>query len=193
MLHLVCATSNRHKLLEFQRASGSGVVVRGCDSRDCPETGDTFEANALQKALCYSTAAEAEWLFADDSGLVVDALGGAPGILSARYAGLDGDDAANNRLLLRNLENVPRPDRTARFVCAIALLRHGVLAGMFRGEVEGIVLRRHSGRQGFGYDPLFHFPPLGKSFGRLPAEVKWEHSHRGKAYRAMLAWLRNRL
>lgn len=192
MLVLACATSNNHKLKEFQQASGPDVAVRGCPSRDCPETGNTFEANALQKALCYSSTCGAEWLFADDSGLEVDALGGAPGILSARFAGSDGDDAANNRLLLRRLADVPREQRTARFVCAIALLRHGEPAATFRGEVEGLVLRRHSGRGGFGYDPLFHYPPLGKSFGRLTAQAKWEHSHRGKAYKAMLKWFRER-
>lgn len=191
MLELVCATSNQHKLSEFQKDSGPDVLVLGCEQMQCPETGDSFEANALQKALCYSRASRAEWLFADDSGLVVDALGGAPGIFSARYAGSDGDDHANNRLLLRNLAKVPRDQRTARFVCAIALLHRGVSVGTFGGEVEGLILRRHSGRRGFGYDPLFHFPPLRKSFGRVPADVKWVHSHRGKAYRAMLTWLRN--
>lgn len=191
MLELFCATSNRHKLSEFQKDSGPDVLILGCEQMRCPETGDSFEANALEKALCYSRASRVEWLFADDSGLVVDALGGAPGIFSARYAGSDGDDHANNRLLLRNLARVPRDQRTARFVCAIALLHRGVAVGAFRGEVEGLILRRQSGRRGFGYDPLFHFPPLRKSFGQLPAEVKWIHSHRGKAYRAMLAWLRN--
>lgn len=156
---------------------------------DCPETGTTFEQNAVQKALCYHRAAGSAWLFADDSGLEVDALGGAPGIYSARFAGPGCTDSDNNRLLLQRLRGVPREKRTARFVCAIALLRDGELAGTFRGEVEGIVLFRHSGRSGFGYDPLFHFPPLGRSFGRLPARVKWEHSHRGKAFRAMLDWI----
>ena len=188
MLELVCATSNKHKLLEFQQA-GPGIRIRGCVSRDCPETGDTFEANALQKALCYAVAERAEWLFADDSGLEVDALGGAPGIRSARYAGEDSDDLQNNRLLLSRLQDTPRERRTARFVCAIALLRDGAHVATFRGKAEGLILHRHSGRKGFGYDPLFHYPPLGMSFGRLPRETKWLHSHRGEAYRAMLAWL----
>ncbi len=192
MLELVCATSNKHKLLEFQRASGPSVLVRGCESHDCPETGTSFEANAIQKALCYSHWSRAEWLFADDSGLVVDALDGAPGILSARYAGPGSNALANNRLLLRRLEEVPRPQRTARFVCAIALLRNGSLAETFRGQVEGFILRRHSGNYGFGYDPLFHYAPMGKSFGCLPPDVKWEHSHRGRAYRAMLDWIHER-
>ena len=192
MLELFCATSNPHKLLEFQRSSGRGILVRGSDPLDCPETGETFEENALQKARCYSRWNGAEWLFADDSGLMVDALGGAPGILSARYAGPHCTDADNNLLLLRRLATVPRPERTARFVCAIALLRNGEVAATFRGEVEGSILHRHSGKRGFGYDPLFHYPPMGKSFGRLSPEAKWEHSHRGKAYRAMLDWIQER-
>ena len=189
MLELVCATSNKHKLSEFQRAEPE-IRIRGCAPRDCPETGDTFEANALQKALCYAVAERVEWLFADDSGLEVDALDGAPGILSARYAGEGCSDLDNNRLLLHRLQNVPRERRAARFVCAIALVHRGAHIATFRGEVEGLVLHRHSGREGFGYDPLFHFPPLGTSFGRLPGEVKWQYSHRGKAFRDMLAWLR---
>ena len=192
MLELFCATSNQNKLLEFQHSAGKDILIRGCPSRDCPETGDSFEANALQKALCYSEITDCEWLFADDSGLAVDALDGAPGILSARYAGPGCSDRDNNRLLLRRLASVAREERRARFVCAIALLRNGALAGTFRGEVEGLVLRRQSGARGFGYDPLFYFPPLRKSFGRLPADVKWIHSHRGKAFRAMLGWLRTR-
>ena len=189
MLELVCATSNKHKLSEFQRAEPE-MRIRGCAPRDCPETGDTFEANALQKALCYAVAEQVEWLFADDSGLEVDALGGAPGILSARYAGEGCSDVDNNRLLLHSLQNVPRERRTARFVCTIALVHQGAHIATFRGEVEGLVLSRHSGREGFGYDPLFHFPPLGTSFGRLPRDVKWRYSHRGRAFRDMLAWLR---
>ena len=190
MLELICATSNQHKLLEFQNAAGGDVFVRGCCRRECPETGATFEANALEKAMCYASAETVEWLFADDSGIEVDALGGAPGVLSARFAGPECDDRANNRLLLRQLGNVPAHKRTARFVCSIALVRDGEPIATFRGEVEGRILRRHSGRRGFGYDPLFHYPPLGKSFGRLSSESKWMHSHRGKAYRAMLAWIR---
>ncbi len=164
--------------------------MRGCRSLDCPETGNTFEANALEKALCYASAEGVEWIFADDSGIEVDVLGAAPGVLSARYAGPECDGIANNRLLLKRLDHVPTPERTARFVCSIALIKDGKPAANFRGEVEGRILRKHSGRQGFGYDPLFHYPPLGRSFGRLSSEVKWEHSHRGKAYRAMLAWVR---
>lgn len=189
MLELRCATSNKHKLLEFQEASGPDVVVRGCGDCDCPETGSTFEENALQKALACASHRGDEWLFADDSGIEVDALNGAPGIRSARFAGEPCDDRANNQLLLASLQDVPRSRRTARFVCSIALLRAGRPAATFWGEVEGIILRRRSGPGGFGYDPLFHYPPLGRSFGRLARSTKWEHSHRGKAYRSMLQWL----
>ena len=192
MIKLVCATSNEHKLLEFRRASGPQVLVTGTDSRDCPETGDSFEANAVQKARCYSRGADPEWLFADDSGLEVDALDGAPGIHSARFAGPGSADRANNRLLLRRLAAVPPAQRGARFVCVIALLHKGSLVQTFRGEVEGSILRRHSGRRGFGYDPLFHYPPMRKSFGRLSAEEKWQYSHRGQAFRAMLGWILDR-
>ena len=190
MLRLTCATSNAHKLAEFSRAASRDLLVEGCLPLDCPETGNSYEENALQKATCYHSQVGSEWLFADDSGLEVDALGGRPGIHSARFAGPDADDDANNRLLLERLRNVPTAGRGARFVCVIVLLRDGAHFATFRGEVEGRVLRNRSGRQGFGYDPLFHFPPLGKSFGRLAPEVKWQHSHRGKAFRAMLESLR---
>ena len=192
MIELVCATSNEHKLLEFRRASEPQVLVTGSDPRDCPETGDSFEANAVQKALCYNLGANAEWLFADDSGLEVEALDGAPGIHSARFAGPGSTDQVNNRLLLRKLAAVPPAQRGARFVCVIALLYKGSVAQTFRGEVEGSILRRHSGGRGFGYDPLFHYPPMRKSFGCLSAGEKWKYSHRGKAYRAMLGWILDR-
>ena len=191
MLELVCATSNRGKLNEFRLASGADISIAACPAVDCPETGTSFESNALQKALCYHRAHPAEWLFADDSGLEVDALEGAPGIHSARFAGPSASDRENNLLLLRNLAGVPPERRTARFVCTIALLRGGGLAETFRGTVEGRILRRHSGSQGFGYDPLFYYPPLRASFGRAAARTKWQHSHRGRAFRAMLAWLRD--
>ncbi len=191
MLELVCATSNRGKLGEFRLASGAEISIAGCAAVHCPETGATFEANALQKALCYHRANPAAWLFADDSGLEVDALGGAPGIHSARFAGPAASDRENNMLLLRSLARVPPERRTARFVCTIALLHDGRLAETFRGTVEGRILRRHSGSLGFGYDPLFYCPPLRASFGLIPAHAKWQHSHRGRAFRAMLAWLRD--
>ena len=189
MIEIVCATSNVHKLGEFQIASGTSVKIQGCPAEDCPETGQSFEENAVQKARCYYRSHPSAWLFADDSGLEVDALGGAPGIRSARFAGLGASDLDNNSLLLSRLAGVERARRTARFVCSIALLRDGTLERTFRGEVAGLVLDRPAGSNGFGYDPLFFYPRLGRSFAQLAPAKKWDLSHRGRAFRSMLDWL----
>lgn len=149
----------------------------------CPEDGVTFEENAVQKAQYYG-AHTADLLFADDSGLEVDALGGAPGVYSARFGGVPTDDARNNRVLLETLQGVQ--PRTARFVCVIALVRAGRLCGLFRGEVEGVIADEPRGPNGFGYDPLFYYPPFGCTFGEIEPERKLEVSHRGNALRAML-------
>ena len=124
-------------------------------------------------------------LFADDSGLEVDALGGAPGVNSARFAGRHGDDDANNRLLLEKLRGVQ--NRVARFVCAIALVESGRLRGVYRASVEGVIIDEPRGEGGFGYDPLFYYPPFGCTFGEAGADRKLSVSHRGQALRAMLA------
>lgn len=121
------------------------------------------------------------YVMADDSGLEVDALQGAPGVLSARYAGKHGDDAANNALLLKNLKGVPPEKRKARFVCAIALANPMKVLITTRGTVEGRIAAQPAGANGFGYDPLFFYPPLGKTFGELDAEVKNKLSHRSQA------------
>lgn len=188
MTTLYCATGNLGKLREFQQAAGEGFDLRACAPRNCPETGDSFEANAIQKARCYAAALDAPdaWLFADDSGLEVDALGGEPGVYSARFAGEGADDAANNARLLERLAGTPPDERTARYVCVIALLRGSELAGTFRAEAEGRIVESPRGAGGFGYDPYFYFPALGCTFAEAPAAVKWVHSHRGKAFRAML-------
>ena len=149
---------------------------------ECPENGQTFEENARQKALCYA-AHDGELVFADDSGLEVDLLDGEPGVRSARYAG-EGASDAQNRALLR--EKLRGRQAAARFVCVIALALPGEILRVFRGEVEGIILEEERGSGGFGYDPLFFYPPLGRTFGELSAEEKWAHSHRGKAFRLML-------
>ncbi len=199
-IELFCATSNPGKQREFQQAAGPDVVIHRLPPVPCPEDGETFEENAKAKALCYSHAAasvagesrqEARLVFADDSGLVVDALGGAPGVHSARFAGPNAGDEANNVLLLEKLSGLPPSERTARFVCCIALTRGGSPLEMFRAEVGGIILERPIGEGGFGYDPLFFDPELGKSFAQLAASEKWGASHRGKAFRKMLAWLRD--
>lgn len=188
---LYCATTNAGKLREFRLASaGSGIEIRPLEGmRDLPpvaEDGDTFEANAIKKALHYSRHAPGP-LFADDSGLEVDALGGAPGVHSARFAGPGSTDDANNRLLLEKLGAAE--NRAARFVCVIALAEQGVLAGTFRGVVEGRILEAPRGDGGFGYDPLFFYPPYGCTFGEVEGPRKFAVSHRGAAMRAMLQWL----
>lgn len=150
----------------------------------CVEDGDTFEANAVKKALQYGPYAPG-LLFADDSGLEVDALGGAPGVFSARYSGPNATDEANNRLLLENLRGVA--GRAARFVCVIALVEGARLLGVYRGAVEGTIIDQPRGGAGFGYDPLFYCPVLGRTFGEATDDEKFSLSHRGQALRAMLA------
>ena len=198
-LELFCATANPGKLGEFQQAARDGILIRGLPPCDCPEQGPTFEENAVSKALCYSRCpaleehaqgAKEPLVFADDSGLVVDALGGRPGIHSARFAAPGASDESNNAFLLEQLTGVPREKRTARFVCSIALVRGAVLLETFHGAAEGLILDRPAGSGGFGYDPLFFFPRLGKGFTELSAETKWKHSHRGEAFGRMLGWLR---
>ncbi len=184
---LYCATGNEGKLREFRLAAGAGFAIEPLMGIAAPEeTGSTFEENAAEKAVYYSRSAPG-LLFADDSGLEVDALDGAPGIYSARYAG---NDAANNARVLQELENVT--NRAARFVSVIALAEQGRLVKTFRGEVEGEILSEARGTGGFGYDPLFWYPPFGCSLAEVEAERKHAVSHRGKALEAMLAWLRDR-
>jgi XTP/dITP diphosphohydrolase len=185
-----CATTNAGKLKEFRKAAEIAAceveVLPGLREIAAPdETGETFEANAVLKAEYYG-ARVSGYLFADDSGLEVDALGGAPGVHSARYAGGAGD-AANNALLLKNLAGVEK--RAARFVSVIALVKDGRLAGTFRGTVEGEIALSESGPYGFGYDPLFYYPPFGCTFGEADLSRKADVSHRGNALRLMFEYL----
>jgi XTP/dITP diphosphohydrolase len=190
---IYCATGNPGKLREFQLAA----QLLNIDMQPLPdlksiaapeETGATFEENAILKAEYYSRFASCP-LFADDSGLAVDALNGAPGVYSARYAGRGANDAANNTLLLERLAN--QSNRNARFVCVIALAESGKADRTFRGEVEGQILPEARGPGGFGYDPLFYYPPFGCSFGEVDDARKFTVSHRGNALRAMLQYLTN--
>jgi XTP/dITP diphosphohydrolase len=189
---LRCATTNPGKLREFRRATAdfgfADVEIEALDglkSIEPPvEDGATFEENAVLKAVYYSRYCE-EPLFADDSGLEVDALGGEPGVYSARYAGEGAGDAANNRLLREKLHGVE--NRTARFVCVIALARGGELIGTWRGAVEGRIIDEERGSNGFGYDPMFFHKPFGCTFGEADVERKMHVSHRGQALKAMLA------
>ena len=190
-MKILCATGNPGKLREFRLAG----ELLGVDVEALPdlksiaapeETGATFEENARLKAEYYSRFAT-DLLFADDSGLEVDSLGGQPGVYSARYAGEHATDEANNRLVVERLGD--NPHRTARFVCVIALARGGETVATFRGEVEGELLHAARGPAGFGYDPLFYYPPFGCSFGEVDGEKKFGVSHRGNAVRAMLRYL----
>jgi XTP/dITP diphosphohydrolase len=150
------------------------------------ENGTRFEENAKIKAAYYSAFTE-EAVLADDSGLDVAALGGAPGIYSARYAGPNATDADNNGLLLRSLEN--QENRAARFVCAVAMVRAGRFCTTVRGMVEGEILSQPRGDRGFGYDPLFFYPPLGRTFAELTRDEKFAVSHRGRALRSLFSYL----
>ena len=147
------------------------------------EDGETFEQNAALKAQYYSRFTN-ELVFADDSGLMVEALGGAPGLHSARFAGLEATPEANNNLLLDRLGG--ETHRAASFVCVIALARDGALYRSFRGEVRGEILTAPRGTDGFGYDPLFFYPAFGKSFGEISAVEKFSVSHRGQALRQLI-------
>lgn len=191
MIRLYCATGNAGKLREFRMAAASGPVeielLPGYrELPPCTEDGATFQENAVRKARHYAGHANG-LLFADDSGLEVDALGGAPGVYSARFAGPAATDEANNRLLLEKLRGIEH--RNARFVCAIALVEGGRVRGVYHGTVEGMILEQPRGAGGFGYDPLFYCPASGCTFGEATAEQKWALSHRGQALRAMLASL----
>ncbi|MBI3683844.1 MAG: RdgB/HAM1 family non-canonical purine NTP pyrophosphatase [Acidobacteria bacterium] len=188
---LYCATSNPGKLREFRDAAGrlapGEFVFEPLPHLDeippAEETGGAFEENATRKALHYSRFTGSS-VFADDSGLEVAALGGAPGVHSARFAGPGASSAANNRLLLEKLAGVN--DRGARFVCVIALALRGEILGTFHGAVEGEILEEPRGSGGFGYDPLFYYPPLGCTFGEASEEQKLSVSHRGAALRRMI-------
>ena len=191
MTHLYCATGNPGKLREFRLAADlSRIQIDHVpDFKQLPEAiedGTTFEENAIKKALHYSPYVNG-LLFADDSGLEVDALGGAPGVYSARYSGPGATDESNNRLLLERLDGAA--DRKARFVCAIALVKGPEVVGVFHGVAEGEILHAPRGAGGFGYDPLFYCPAFGCTFAEATGEQKFSLSHRGQAVRAMLASL----
>jgi len=186
-----CATGNPGKLREFRMvALQFGVDIQELPGLDqlppCEETGRTFQDNAILKAKYYGGHAPG-LLFADDSGLEVDALDGAPGVISARYAGPGATDALNNSLLIGNMRG--RENRRARFVCVIALADRGKLIRTFRGTVEGEILDAPRGVAGFGYDPLFYYPPYDHAFGEVSAEEKMAVSHRGKALTALFRYL----
>ncbi len=200
MRRILIATSNPGKLRDFAGAARA----HGIEIADIPhfsslptvaEDGLTFEENARKKAEEYSLAVPGEIVVADDSGLEVDALNGAPGVHSARYAAdqphladENTDDMANNARVLRELRKVPAEKRTGRFVCVLVAARDGKTLATFRGTAEGVILDAPRGTNGFGYDPLFYFPQIRKTFAELSAEEKAGHSHRGAALRKLLEW-----
>ena len=189
---MLVATRNQHKTNEIAALLQDLFVVRDLstlpDAPEVEETGSTFAANARLKALALSALVD-DLVLADDSGLEVDALEGAPGVYSARYAGPDATDADNNRKLLGALKDTPPPQRTARFRCALVLARAGVVVAEFDGRVEGTLLDYPRGSQGFGYDPLF--VPSGHSLtlAELGAETKNTLSHRANALQHFVGWV----
>ncbi len=191
---LLIATRNRAKLREIRELLDDlPLAIIGLDEAEpvpaVEETGETYDANALIKAQA-ALAATGLAALADDSGIEVDALGGEPGVRSARFAGPAASDEDNNRLLVARLVGVPAPQRTARFVCVAALALPDGEPIFTRGVVEGRILDAPRGERGFGYDPLFYYEPFGRSFGEAEAGAKNEVSHRGQALRAMASRLR---
>ena len=188
-MNLILASRNKKKIKEMEAILAThfeDVRILSLDDvgfvGDIEENGTTFEENALIKARTAVEAGGGSYpAIADDSGLSVDVLDGAPGVYSARYAGEHGDDAANNALLLRNLAEVAPEARTARFVCCIALVWPDGRELTVRGETEGLIIDEARGEGGFGYDPYFYYPPFEKTFSELSSEEKNAISHRGKA------------
>jgi XTP/dITP diphosphohydrolase len=197
---LYLATTNPGKLREFAEAAQnlglSLAMLPGLETLPPPvEDGATFADNARIKAEYYSRFAPAALLLAEDSGLSVDELDGAPGVYSARYAAIvragaatheNSSDQENNRTLISQLERLPAGKHAGKYVCVIALARDGQTLATFTGEARGELLSSPRGTGGFGYDPLFYFPALGKTFAELSMEEKRRHSHRGQAIRRLL-------
>jgi XTP/dITP diphosphohydrolase len=203
-VRLFVATTNPGKLADFREAAEEFQVaidpIPGLPTIPAPpEDGLTFEANAITKAIYYSGFAPGELVVADDSGLEVDALHGAPGVRSARFAadsGLtdspdanDNTDVWNNMVLIQKLDGVPTEKRTARYRCVLAAARDGEVLLTAEGQVEGLILEAPHGTGGFGYDPLFYLPDLDQTMADLDIGVKFALSHRGIAFAALLPQL----
>lgn len=205
MRRILIATSNPGKLRDFAGAAAvHGIEIAGIPNfSSLPlvvEDGHRFEENARKKAEEYSRYVPGEIVVADDSGLEIDALNGAPGVHSARYAAdephladANTDDEANNARVLRELKDVQAEKRTGRFVCILAAARDGKTLATFPGVAEGIILDAPRGTNGFGYDPLFYFPQIHKTFAELTAREKSRYSHRGAAFRQFLEWCEKRI
>ena len=200
-VELFLASSNLGKLKEYRVLAEAAATSVPVELALLPEFGSlpafeenapTFAENAAGKALHYSRLCEG-LVFADDSGLVVPTLGGAPGVHSARYAGVNSPNSQGILKLLKELHGKVAVERAAYFVCAIALAKSGRALAVVTDRVDGEILEWPRGAGGFGYDPVFYFPPLKKTFAELSAEGKNQHSHRGKAFRKLLAALSSML
>jgi len=194
---LLLATSNRGKFREMRDylRDLDIDIVSPEDARmggEVEETASTFEENARLKSLAWSLKTE-HLVLAEDSGLEVEALSGRPGIYSARFSSPRPTDEKNIRKVLRLMTGMPWPRRRARFVSCLALAQKGKVLKETRGEVRGYIATKKKGNRGFGYDPIFYYPPLKKNFGELGAEEKNKISHRGRALRKMKAFLRSYL
>jgi XTP/dITP diphosphohydrolase len=188
---VLLASNNRHKLIEFRRILGGSIVVVGAEEArialQVDETGATMAENARIKALAF--AAETDMAaIADDSGLEVDALSGAPGVHSSRFEGL-GSDAARNRRLLELLDGVPAAERTARFRCAVVVVRGAEVIFETQATCEGAIAKRAGGQAGFGYDPIFVPNGLRQTFAEMGAEAKDRSSHRARALRSLRSFV----
>jgi XTP/dITP diphosphohydrolase len=188
---LFLASSNANKLREYRSmAEGCAIELdllpQFRELPAFPEDAPTFAENAAGKALHYSRSSE-EIIFADDSGLVVPALDGAPGVHSARYAGENASDAQRIGKLLAEMRSMENDERSGRFVCVIAAARAGKMLAVMSDSAEGMITEDPRGHEGFGYDPIFYFPPRAKAFAELRETEKNEVSHRGKAFRKLLA------
>jgi len=192
---LLVASSNRGKLSEFQelaRSAGGAIRVDALPGFAAlpafEESAETIAENAAGKAMYYSRGTDA-LVMADDSGLVVPALGGEPGVRSSRYAGPEGDAAKNIAKLLGALAGKTGAEREARFVCVLALARSGRVIAVFSGDVAGTVLESSRGSGGFGYDPVFYFSQAGKTFAEMASAEKNKASHRGRAFAKLVSYL----
>jgi XTP/dITP diphosphohydrolase len=189
-MKLLLASANPGKLREYRELAGeSGIELVGpqdlSEIEEFEETASTFAENAAGKAQHYSRFTS-ECVLADDSGLVVPALGGAPGVLSARYAGPNATDQDRVNKLLREMKDKKGGERRARFVCVTAVAKQGRVFAMTSDSAEGVLTEAPCGTNGFGYDPVFLFPELGRTYAELSSQEKNLYSHRGKAFRSML-------
>lgn len=196
MKTIYLASGNAHKLHELQSAldqAGLSVKVSGPDPiggmPEVEETESTFEGNALLKAHGLKEVGPSDgWFLADDSGIEIDALDGCPGVISARYAGLECDDEKNNDKVLEEMKDVPEPDRTCRFRCVLALVGEGI-EETFSGACEGKLLFERQGTGGFGYDPLFLPDESESTFAEISLDEKAKISHRARALTKLIDWL----